>query len=125
MRLINEAASSNIFGAPVCLYVLDRAISDWSKLEAYRIYLDHYACVKDVKTKTSFIQKMVLIMPTWADIAKKPVPVEPVLVKPEAVKPVPVPVKRKTIPVGKKKTWEQLEWEKYDKHFFLDFALRY
>ena len=68
---------------------------------------------------------MVLIMTTWADIAKKPVPVEPVLVKPEAVKPVPVPVKRKTIPVGKKKTWEQLEWEKYDKHFFLDFALRY
>jgi len=53
---------------------------------------------------------MVLNMPTWADIAKKPVP---------------VPVKRKTIPVGKKKTWEQLEWEKYDKHFFLDFALRY
>ena len=63
-------------------------------------------------------------MPTWAEIAKKPV--EPVKVPQIPVKPMKIPqiVHQKKRPINGQ-TFEKLEWDKYEKPFFNEFALRY
>ena len=52
-------------------------------------------------------------MPTWAEIAKKP------------VEPVKVPQIPQIVHQKKRQTFEKLEWDKYEKPFFNEFALRY